>query len=101
MEKLFNTMSFETKLDGIISTMHTHTPITQDRLMSLDVFRRTIRTMRGMLNNGIETPATMPIVFHMGSSKIGFSIFGRRVSHFHIENSLRKIDENRLIFQIK
>ena len=53
-------MSCEVNPDGDIKSIHTHTPIAQERLISSEDLRLTIRMISGILNNGKIAAATTP-----------------------------------------
>ena len=55
-------MSGDLNPDGAIKMMHTHTPITQTKLISSDDFLPTILRISGILNSGKQMAATKPII---------------------------------------
>jgi hypothetical protein len=70
--KHLHTMSLDVKPEGAIKSAQIHTPITQLIDMSADERRRTILTIKGMLNKGMMTDAASP----MFSKAFMKSLFG-------------------------
>ena len=62
MPKAYKTTSDDRKLAGTMPTMHSQTPTTHATLISSEERRRAIRTINGILKNGIKTPLTTPRV---------------------------------------
>src|SRR5450631_1510542 len=75
--KLRKTTSVEVKPEGAIKMAHTHTPIAQLIEMSEEDRRRTILTIKGMLNKGMTIAASSPTCSMMFIGLLAkFGLFG-------------------------